>query len=206
MLLITVATAAEAQLLRRHLDDTDRGLLAGQPVALLETGIGPVSAASAAALFLARHDVLGVIVCGIGGAYPGSGLKPPDVVCAESETFGDLGVETQERFLDLEELGFGRSAFTLDLFPTERRARFVTVATCTGTDERARSLEERTRGDVESMEGAAVAQVASALGVPCGEVRGISNMVGKRDRASWRVEEAAEAAQRALLAWLAKGF
>lgn len=206
MLLITVATAVEAQLLRRHLDDTDRGLLAGQPVALLETGVGPVNAASAVALFLARHDVSGVVVCGIGGAYPGSGFKPLDVVCAESETFGDLGVETQERFLDLEELGFGQSAFTLDLFPTERRARFVTVATCTGTDERARSLEERTRGDVESMEGAAVAQVASALGVLCGEVRGISNMVGKRDRASWRVEEASEAAQRALLAWLAAGF
>lgn len=205
MLLICVATAIEAELLRRHLDDTDRDTVADGPVALLETGIGPVSAAYAVTLFLARNDVSGVIVCGIGGAYPGSGLEPTDVVCAETETFGDLGVETPERFLDFETLGFGPSVFPLDLFPVQRRVPFVTVATCTGTDERARSLEARTRGAVESMEGAAVAQVASAMGLPCGEVRGISNMVGMRDRASWRVEDAARAAQRELLAWLDAG-
>ena len=202
MLLICVATAIEAELLRRDLDDADRGIVAGRAVALLETGIGPVSAASAVALFLARNDVSGVVNCGIGGAYPGSGLEPTDVVCAESETFGDFGVETETRFLDFNTLGFGPAAFQLDLFPAEQRAPFVTVATCTGTEERARALESRTGGAVESMEGAAVVQVASTMGVPCGQVRGISNMVGKRDRASWRVEEAAEAAQRELLTWL----
>ena len=145
MLLICVATAIEAELLRRDLDDADRGIVAGRAVALLETGIGPVSAASAVALFLARNDLSGVVNCGIGGAYPGSGLEPTDVVCAESETFGDFGVETETRFLDFNTLGFGPAAFQLDLFPAEQRAPFVTVATCTGTERESASAREPDR-------------------------------------------------------------
>ncbi|MDH3591823.1 MAG: hypothetical protein OER88_08095 [Planctomycetota bacterium] len=52
------------------------------------------------------------------------------------------------------------------------------------------------------MEGAAIVEVARIFGVPCGEIRGVSNAVGARDRGSWRIEEAAAAAQRALLAWI----
>ena len=64
-------------------------------------------------------------------------------------------------------------------------------------------LEARTGGSVESMEGAAIAHVAAVYGIPCGEIRGISNRAGKRDDSTWRVKEAAAAAQEALLVWLA---
>jgi futalosine hydrolase len=53
------------------------------------------------------------------------------------------------------------------------------------------------------MEGAAIAHVAALYGIPAGEIRGISNRAGNRDRSSWRVADAAAAAQEALLAWLA---
>jgi futalosine hydrolase len=78
----------------------------------------------------------------------------------------------------------------------------VTVSTCSGTDARSQAVQARTQGAVESMEGAAIAQVAAAYGIPVGEIRGISNMTGNRDFAAWKIKEAAEAAQRALLAWL----
>ena len=90
------------------------------------------------------------------------------------------------------------------MFPTATRVRFVTVSTCTGTDEMARSIEGRTRGAVENMEGAAIAHVARLHGVPVGEVRGISNLVTNRDTSQWRMKEAAAAAQEALLAWIAQ--
>ena len=54
------------------------------------------------------------------------------------------------------------------------------------------------------MEGAAVAHVAHIHGVPVGEVRGISNIVTNRDFKSWRVQDAAVAAQEAVLAWIAR--
>jgi futalosine hydrolase len=86
----------------------------------------------------------------------------------------------------------------LQIFPAERRVPFVTRNTCTGTDVSAGMAG----GAVENMEGAAVAHVAALAGIPVGEIRGISNMVGPRDRASWRVKEAAAAAQEALLRWI----
>lgn len=91
----------------------------------------------------------------------------------------------------------------MQIFPVARRVRFVTVNTVTGRDETARAIAARTGGSVESMEGAAVAHVAALFGVPVGEIRGISNRAGDRDRSAWRVQEAAEAAQEALLGWIA---
>jgi nucleoside phosphorylase len=122
------------------------------------------------------------------------------VICAESETFGDLGVETPEGFVELRE--FIQNTFPLALFPAPRKAPFVTVATCSGTDELSARMHSRTQGWVENMEGAAAAQIGTHYGIPVGEIRGISNFTGRRDRAAWKVPEAANAAQEELLNWL----
>ncbi len=183
--------------------DLEARLLARAGIRTLTTGIGPIGAAITLTRHLARDSVDGIVICGIGGAYPGSGLEIGDVVCAVSETFGDLGVETPRGFLTTADLGFDTpSRFDLDLFPTKHQVPFVTCSTCTGTDERAVELATRTGGAVESMEGAALVQAAQSFGIPVGEVRGISNLAGLRDRTAWRVEEAAAAAQEAVLAWL----
>ena len=195
-LIACVATETEGELLRPH-------------VPVITTGIGAVNAAYALTRFLDREPVKAVVVCGIGGAYPGSGLAVGSVVCAESECYGDLGASSPSGFLDMQALGFpvipgAYNLLPMQLFPTSRRARFVTMNTCTGTDEAAYAIEARTGGGVESMEGAAIAHVAALAGIPVGEIRGISNMVGNRDRSAWRVKEAAAAAQEALLAWITR--
>ena len=187
--------------------------IAGRSVALLRTGVGPVSAAVALTRYLTAHQPRAVVICGIGGAYPGSGLTPGEVVCAESETYGDLGAETPAGFLDMQALGFPVihgdpplfNRLPLDLFPLERRLPFVTCATCTGTERMAAVLTARTAGAVESMEGAALVHVARLMGVPVAEVRGISNPVADRDRARWRVRDAAAAARAAVVAWIEEG-
>jgi futalosine hydrolase len=43
------------------------------------------------------------------------------------------------------------------------------------------------------MEGFGVAEAAAAHGVPAVEVRAVSNTVGPRDRAAWRIGEALDA-------------
>jgi futalosine hydrolase len=95
------------------------------------------------------------------------------------------------------------NALPMQVFPVERRVPFVTVSCCTGTDSAAREIETRTAGAVESMEGAAIAHVAHLHSVPVGEVRGISNIVTDRDTKTWKLQEAATAAQEAVLAWIA---
>ena len=185
-------------------------IVAGRKVALVRTGVGPVNAAFSLTRFLGDHTVGAVIACGVGGAFPGSGLVPGDVVCAESETYGDLGADSPDGFLDMQALGFPvidapeplYNRLPLDLFPAARRAPFVTCATCTGSDATAHALVERTGGHVESMEGAAIVHVARMMGVRVGEVRGISNAVGRRDRAHWKLHEAAAAARAALVEWI----
>ena len=201
-LIVCVATELEGILLRPH-------------VPVLCTGVGAVNAAYSLTRYLERESASGVIVCGIAGAYPQAfsdgGLGLGSVVCADSECYGDLGAnDSNGNFLDMRALGFPvipgppepiYNLLPMGIFPAERRARFVTMNTCSGGDEDARRLESRTGGSVESMEGAAIAHVATLFGIPCGEIRAISNRAGNRDRNSWRVKEAAAAAQEALLAW-----
>lgn len=204
-IVICYSTALEGQGLPQQ--------IAGTILRLVETGVGPVNAAFALTRALTASPARAVIVCGVGGAYPRSGLRPGDVVCAETETYGDLGAASPTGFLDMHALGFPVidstpplfNTLPVDLFPVPRRVPFVTCTTCTGTAEHASALEARTGGAVESMEGAALVHVARLMRVPVGEVRGISNAVGTRDRGSWRLEEAAAAARKAVVDWLEAG-
>lgn len=204
-LLVCVATEFEGALLRERLDGSHA------EVAIVRTGVGPVNAAHAVTLFLAQADAGAIVVCGVGGTYPGSGLQVGDVVCAESERYGDLGATSPSGFLDMKALGFPVveaptplfNELPMQVFPVERRVPFVTVSTCTGTEGAAREIEKRTGGAVESMEGAAIAHVAHLHNVPIGEVRGISNIVTDRDTSAWRLKDAAIAAQEAVLSWIA---
>lgn len=204
-LLICLATELEGGLLRERLA-TDGS------VAIVTMGVGPVNAAHAVTQAISRSRPSAIIVCGIGGAYPGSGLAIGEVACADTECYGDLGATSPSGFLDMRALGFPLVAgpppifneLPMQVFPSSTRVRFVTMSSCTGTTAAARAIEARTGGAVENMEGAAVAHVAAIHGIPVGELRGISNMVTDRDTGAWRIKEAATAAQEALLTWIAR--
>lgn len=204
MLLVCVATELEGAMLRERLANRD-------DVTVVATGVGPVNAAHAVTLAAMRMHPTEIMICGVGGAYPGSGLNVGDVVCADMECYGDLGASSPAGFLDMKALGFPvvtspgpiYNDLPMQILPLEKRAKFVTVSTCTGTDDAARSIATRTGGAVENMEGAAVAHVGHLLGIGVGEIRGISNVVTNRDTRSWRLKEAASAAQEAMLSWLA---
>lgn len=201
--LICAATSFEASHLRTQLGDRP-------DVRVIETGVGPVNAAYALTMAITQTRPEMIVSCGVGGAYPSSGLNIGDVVCAAEEIYGDLGAQSASGFLDMRAMGFPVvqgpvplfNELPLQVFPLSRRARFVTVSTVTGTDATARELESRLHGDVENMEGAAIVHVATLHEIPVGEVRGISNMVGNRDRQSWRLQDAAQAAQASVIEWI----
>jgi futalosine hydrolase len=67
----------------------------------------------------------------------------------------------------------------------------LTVSTVTGSATRATELRTRhPRALAEAMEGFGVAEAAGAHGVPVLEIRAVSNPVGPRDRAAWRIGDA----------------
>ena len=70
----------------------------------------------------------------------------------------------------------------------------VTASLVTGLASEAQELADRWEAVAESMEGAAAAHICALYETPFLEVRGISNLVGDRDRAAWQVQRAVAAA------------
>ena len=202
--LIVVATKLEAERLPE---------LPGARV--IVSGIGAVNAALAvqAAILESRPSL--VLSLGIAGAYPNSGLKIGDVCVSSRMVFAGLGAMDGSNFLNLEQMGFAlleqdgervHNALQADARSDEfalvtgaRLGPILTLETVTGSVEMALELESRVPGALaEGMEGAGVALAAARSGLGCLEIRGISNMVGPRDRSGWRIREALEALATAL--------
>src|ERR1044072_5296664 len=99
MILVCVATEFEGAMLRQRL--SGRG-----DVKVVVTGVGPVNAAHAVTVSAIQHHATEIMVCGVGGSYPDSGLQVGQVVCADMECYGDLGASSPEGFLDMKALGF----------------------------------------------------------------------------------------------------
>ncbi len=170
-----------------------------------------------------------VLQTGIAGAFAGDAsqsVQPGDVVIATQEAYSDSGSSSPCGWIAAAELGlpiaevngielggvfaidpglveWAAGMLTAAGMPSVWQGPCVTSSTVTGRDDEARLARERWGALAESMEGAAAAHVCALYGVPFLEVRGISNLVGDRDRQSWQVEEAVAAAGRAALALVA---
>lgn len=185
---------------------------------VLITGIGCVNAAHALTtrLLTGPRPAL-VIQTGIGGAYRGAHLPVGAVALATDEIYGDLGVITPGGWESAETFGFPVVAatpvhparfnrFPLDTALVQRAAAvagprlartgpFLTLQQVTGVTAIGDALFDRFGALCESMEGAAAAHVCAIHGLPFLEVRGVSNLVEDRNRAAWRIPEAAGAAR-----------
>ncbi|MEV6763555.1 futalosine hydrolase [Streptomyces sp. NPDC051105] len=170
---------------------------------LLAAGVGPALAAAGTATALTAAALDGrpyaLVVCaGIAGGFrPAAPVG--SLVVADEIIAADLGAETADGFVPVTELGFG----TVSHRPPDplvrvtakatgaRPGAVLTVSTVTGSAARAAELRARhPHALAEAMEGSGVAEAAAAHGVPVLEIRAVSNPVGPRDRAAWRIADA----------------
>ncbi|KUN21206.1 futalosine hydrolase [Streptomyces antibioticus] len=192
---ILVATAVPVE------RDAVARALAGTDIEVIAAGVGPALAAAATATALAAARYGLVVSAGIAGGFQPD-APVGSLVVADEITAADLGAETAEGFLPVTELGFG----TVTHRPPEplvrdavtatgaRPGAVLTVSTVTGTAARAALLKDRhPTALAEAMEGFGVAEAAALHGVPVLEIRAVSNPVGPRDRAAWRIGDALEA-------------
>ncbi|MER7047399.1 futalosine hydrolase [Streptomyces jumonjinensis] len=211
--LVVTAVAAEAESVAAGLaagagssagSSAGSGSGHGARAETLIAGVGPAAAAAATATALASSadDPYGLVVsAGIGGGFP---HRAPvgSLVVADAIVAADLGADGPDGFLSVEELGFGRAVHLPPAGLAARAAEaagalcapVLTVSTVTGTAARAAELSGRhPRAAAEAMEGFGVAEAAAVHGVPVLEIRAISNPVGPRDRAAWRIGDALNA-------------
>ena len=182
-----------------------RGLKKNNKFDVIETGVGPVSAAISTTKMLATANYDLVVSTGIAGGFYDK-AEVGSLVVADKIISADLGVETPEGFCSLDELALGCTNIEADVSLIEQVKEkllatdisftigpVLTVSTVTGTTDSAAKLAARVpRATAEAMEGFGVALAAKSHNLPVLEVRAISNIVGPRDRAAWRVNEALE--------------
>ncbi len=166
-------------------------------------GFGPVEA-TLNAYRLLQGQRSPVFLVGLGGAYPGSGLKPGDLALATEEIYGDLAVCQEDLvrefapglpvkkvcplvhpLMEKAALLLEEAGFDLELGP------FVTVSCATRDPFRGEVLAFRYSAILENMEGFAVARVAQEMDLHLIELRAVSNLIEDPGR-PWEIEKALE--------------
>ncbi|SBT54131.1 futalosine hydrolase [Micromonospora narathiwatensis] len=211
-LLVVTAVPAEAEAVRAGLTDPT--------VTVAPVGVGAAVAGAATARLLALAEAAGrpyraVVSAGIAGGFV-ERVAVGDTVLATRSVAADLGAESPDGFLPLEALGMPADLLgvgsavpadpgLLDALRTALPAATVgvvlTVNTVTGSAASTAALAARHPDAVaEAMEGYGVAVAAAQAGLPFAELRTVSNPIGPRDRASWRMREAFAALSAAAVA------
>ncbi len=174
------------------------------PVDVVAGGVGPAAAAACTGVLLALAGAAGrpytaLVSAGIAGGFVGRAGVGGSVVGTRSVA-ADLGADSPDGFVPLPALGFGVDTVDADPALVERLRTalpdavvgpVLTASTVTGTARHADELLGRHPDAVaEAMEGFGVAAAAQATSIPFVELRTISNPVGPRDRAAWRIGDA----------------
>jgi futalosine hydrolase len=160
----------------------------------LITEVGMIQTAYRLGKHLVNNQYDLIINIGIGGCFNRS-LPIGAVVSIDREIFSELGAEDDERFIPIDELGFGSANYlatqnkrTKELVHALPTGLGVTVNKVHGNElEISKLLTQLPDALIESMEGGAVFLVASETQIQTIQIRGISNYVEKRNRATWNV-------------------
>lgn len=148
-----------------------------------------------------RYDL--VIQAGIGGSFTKK-IKNGEVIAVEKDAFSDIGAEENKEFKTLFQMGFGNE----NDFPFRngwlennsqaleethlRRMKAITINTIHDRKKQSKMVNKIFKAQVESMEGAAFHFVCLQLNTAFLQLRGISNVVGERDKSKWKIKDAIE--------------
>ena len=187
--LIVAATFFEVESLRLQVESQsmDHGLWT---MDFLITGAGMVATAFALGKHLATNKYDLAINLGICGSFDHT-IALGDVLEIIEDDLAELGAEDDADFITIEKLGFGESSFRASYPLPEsfglKKVNAVTVNTVHGNDASIKKLSTRINAQLESMEGAAFFYACHEAGLPCMQIRSVSNYVEKRNRDAWQI-------------------
>ncbi len=151
-----------------------------------------------------------VIQAGIAGSFNQS-IHLGDVVVVDQDNFADVGIFEKNHFKTIFKAGFGNE----DLFPYHKgwlngdktisdqfhipKVKAVTVNTITDNETAIKRMISTFDPQIETMEGAALHYVCLQEKVPFIQLRSISNFVGERNKEKWKLKEAIQNLNEALI-------
>lgn len=214
--LVLVPTAVE----RRRIEDHG-GFEVGSALVYL-CGFGPIAAAARTSELLSRLAPSRVVLVGICGTFDPERLPVGSAVEFDAVAIEGIGAGEGAQLVGPKALGFpqwpgggeggaenaepihdrivlssaGARADAHALRDPARSAVLLTTCAASASPEQAALRRARfPEALAEDMEGFAVALACALAGVPVSIVRGVSNVVGDRDPAHWRIPAALAAAR-----------
>jgi futalosine hydrolase len=157
---------------------------------ILITGVGMTATAFSLGRTLTSAYTQ-VLNLGIAGAFDRN-IPLGSLVYISKDIFSELGAQDKNSFISIDELGFGASVMTSEPVKnihlnTLVHATGITVNTVHGHAESIDKVVSRLNPTIESMEGAAVLYACRQVGLPCIQVRAISNYVEERNKPGWKI-------------------
>lgn len=176
----------------------------------LITGIGAAISVYHIGKRLHQIDYDLVIQAGIAGSFSKK-LELGEVVFARKDTFADLGIREKGTFSNLYtaalaapgdvpfENGWLMNNYNGSVLTDWKKVTAITVNTITDDIAYLKQLQEQYDAEIESMEGAALHYVCLQENIPFLQIRSISNYIGERDKSKWKLQEAIDQLNVALL-------
>lgn len=175
------------------------------------TGVGLMPSTYAIMHLMTSRKPDMVIQLGIAGSFDPS-LMLGTAVMVRSEIVADMGVFETDGYHDIFEMGLAEK----NIPPFEQGAIMnhhdklmetaslpavaaVSVNEISTNPHKIALFSNKYKADIESMEGAALHYVCTLQHIPFIQIRGISNMVGERDKTKWKIHESLFAATNACI-------
>ena len=199
-ILLIAATNFEIQPTINYLADRDC-LIGSNRFDVLITGIGSMSTAYWLTKTIEKKRPALLIQAGVAGSFS-ENYPPGSLVLVNEEVTGDLGVEENNEFKDVFDMGLpqisdpytGKNLINNEDAMLQRYnlplVKAVTINEITTRPARIQQLQQKYQPVVESMEGAAFHYIALMEKIPYIQLRAVSNMVGERDKSKWKMKEA----------------
>ena len=179
-----------------------------------QSGVGMLATAVSLTRLILEEKPNLIIQAGIAGSFDTS-LALGKVVLIKEESLADMGVEEDGKWKDIFDLKLEKSSYP----PFERRklpnpwlsefnllqlpeVSAITINEISTNKERIQQLVKKYNPVTESMEGAALHYICRDATIPFIQIRAISNYIGERNKASWKIQEAITNLNQALLKYV----
>lgn len=181
-----------------------------------QSGVGMLASAVSLTRLVSEEKPDLIIQIGVAGTFNLQQTLGKTVV-VKDEILGDMGVEEDGKWKDLFDLKLEKSSY----HPFEKRklpnpwlatynllnspeVTAITVNEISTNQDRINQLIRKYDPQIESMEGAALHFICREANIPFLQMRAISNYVGERNKANWKMKEAIETLNECLLKYIDK--